>query len=198
MRWPVIRISKGTYDYLLCSRAHNKGACRRLAVPYQAAEDAMLDGIDALVDGAPRGQATEGIEAEMEAHSANLLHLEYEILELMDLVLAERSPAARQRLRTAEAEAKRERAALRDLRERRERLGRPFVQKRLEDLRKALKADPFDRTEANKALRAAIERLGLDPEQGKIWIQWRDTAHATDYITVPSKHWQPFGNPPAP
>jgi Recombinase zinc beta ribbon domain len=53
----VIRVSKGAYAYLVCSKAHNKSnGCKYLAVPYDIVEDAVRRNAGLIFKHAPRGR----------------------------------------------------------------------------------------------------------------------------------------------
>jgi hypothetical protein len=76
---------------------------------------------------------------------------------------------------------------LQELRHRRERLGRPFVVRRLNTLRDELRREELDVAAANLALKAAVEAIVLNPETGRLEIRWRDSDAMSD-VPVTSRH----------
>jgi hypothetical protein len=61
------------------------------------------------------------------------------------------------------------------------------VTQRLEALRVALKKSPIDVTQANGAMKEAIEKLVLDPEKATLFVHWRD-ADVVGHVSVHSRH----------
>jgi hypothetical protein len=177
----VLRISKGEYVYLVCSMAHAKANCRYQAVPYALVETALRETADVLFEEAPRGRNTEEVEAK-------IANLEFRIDELADEAhdLAReyrnsRSPSIRQQLRNTERDLDDARRALNDARKHRDRIGAPYLLRRLEVLKNAHKSEPFDVGSANQALRACVSQIILDAEAGKLWVHWAD-ADTLSYV----------------
>jgi BioD-like phosphotransacetylase family protein len=54
------------------------------------------------------------------------------------------------------------------------RAGTPFVVRRLNALRDELKREEFDVAAANRALKAAVEGIVLNPENARLELHWRD------------------------
>lgn len=98
----VIRVSKGEYVYLICSRAHAKAGCKYQAVQYHDVEDALRQNIDALIDEAPLGNSTEGLEEEIVARDFQLSDMRDDAQALLREFRETRSPTIRQALRRAE------------------------------------------------------------------------------------------------
>jgi DNA invertase Pin-like site-specific DNA recombinase len=171
----VIRVSKGEYIYLVCSRAHAKAGCPYQAVSYSEVENALRVNAKALVDEAPRGEATEEIERELFNLEMHIDHLRDDARELLRELRWSRSPTIGEAIREAEREIERQKARLQELRERRERLGTPFVAKRLAALQGALAQTAFDPAAANRALRTAVEKITVNAEEAMLEIHWRDS-----------------------
>jgi hypothetical protein len=188
----VTRVSKGDYVYLVCSRANMRAAgCKYLAVPYPLIEQALMENVKTLVATAPRGKTTVALEKQIDAMQANADRLENRTFELADLAASEKSVAARRRLSEAEAELKVLQKSLRDLRAQRDTLTTASVRDRLKAVQEALSSNK-DVTEINQALRQAIRRIALDPEQGRLWVQWHHSDEIQDILCV-SKHWKEEG-----
>jgi DNA invertase Pin-like site-specific DNA recombinase len=189
----VTRVPKGPYVYLVCSKANRKGthACKYLAVRYDDVEQAFRRNARTIIEDAPRGRATEELEAEIANLDDVVSVIADEARDLADELVQEKSGVLRRRLREKEAELEKARETLRALRARRDTLGGPYVQRRLETLRDALRRKPFDVTAANKALKEAVSKIVLDPEAGELTIYWH---HASEPTKVPfvSRHSRTF------
>jgi hypothetical protein len=163
--------------------------CKYLAVPYPLIEQALRENVKTLVATAPRGKSTVALEKQIDAIQANADHLEGRTFDLADLAAREKSVAARQRLSKAEAELKVLQKSLRDLRAQRDTLTAASVKDRLKAVQEVLSSDRSV-TETNQALRQAIQRIVLDPEQGRLWIRWHHSEELQDILCV-SKHYAP-------
>jgi DNA invertase Pin-like site-specific DNA recombinase len=181
----VTRVSKGEYVYLVCSRANMRAAnCKYLAVPYPLVEEALRTNAKALIAAAPRGKSTAALEKHIDALQANADRLENHTFELADLAARERSVAARRRLSAAETELRDLQRDLRELRAQRDTLTTASVRDRLKAVQDTLTGKGKSVTETNQALRQAIRRMLLDPEQGRIWVQWQHSDEIQDIICV--------------
>ncbi len=184
----VTRVSKGAYVYLVCSRANMRAdGCKYWAVPYATVEEALRTNAKTLVARAPRGKSTAALDKEIDKLRANADHLENHTFELADLAAREKSPAARQTLREAEAELKGLHKTLRDLRAQRDTLTTASVRDRLKAAQDVLTGPHKSVSETNRALRQAIRRIMLDPEQGRLWVQWHHSEEIQDILCA-SKH----------
>jgi DNA invertase Pin-like site-specific DNA recombinase len=193
----VVRVSKGEYVYLVCSRAHAKAGCVYQAVHYHEVESALRLNANSLIEEAPRGEATEQIESEIVGLDVHIGNLKDDVRELLRELRQVRSPTIGEALREAERAIEREEAKLQKLRERRERLGTPFVAKRLATLRDELTRAEFDAAATNRALKAAVERIVLNPEIGCLELHWRDS-DAVSQVPVWSRHLTVFNDEEAP
>ncbi len=184
----VTRVSKGAYVYLVCSRANMRAAdCKYMAVPYALVEEALRTHAKALVAHAPRGKSTAALEKQIDALQANADQLENHTFALADLVAREKSVAARRRLSDAEAELKSLQKTLRDLRAQRDTLTTASVRDRLKAAQDALTRRDKSVSAINQALRQAMRRIMLDPEQGRLWVQWHHSEEIQDVLCA-SKH----------
>ena len=102
---------------------------------------------------------------------------------LTDDFVETRNPTFRARLRDLAREIEEEEQALKDLKEKRDRLSAPYLLRRVEALGEALQAEPFDVHQANLALRAVVSAIVLDVERSRITFHWRDT-DMTNYLTI--------------
>jgi hypothetical protein len=176
----VIRVSKGSYIYLVCARAHAKAGCKYQAVHYQEVEDALRSGAVSLIQEAPRGEATADIEREIEARDLQLSDMKDDAKDLMRELRVTGSPTIREALQQAERDIKSADAKLRGLIDRRERLGMPFVVRRLNVLREELTRKKLNVVTANHAIKAAVERIVIDPERSRLDVHWRDSDFASE------------------
>jgi DNA invertase Pin-like site-specific DNA recombinase len=171
----IIRVSKGDYVYLLCTRAHAKAGCQYQAVHYRDVEEALRVNADALIEEAPRGSSTEDLEREIVSLDLQLDQMRDDARDLLRELRDARSPTIREAFRQAERAIEAAEAKQQHLRDRRERLGTPFVVRRLNVLREELKREDFDVAAANHALKAAVERIVVNPEAALLEVYWRDS-----------------------
>jgi DNA invertase Pin-like site-specific DNA recombinase len=190
-----IRVSKGQYVYVVCSRAHAKAGCKYQAVHYRDVEGALRTNIDTLIEDAPRGSSTEHLEEQITA-------LDWQVSDMIDEAQAlfrefrrTRSPTMGQAMREAEREIEAAKSKLQQLRERRDRLSAAFVLRRLNRLRDELKrGEQLDVTAANGALKAAVERIVVNPETASVAIHWRDSDGISE-VPFWSRHYRGFDEP---
>jgi DNA invertase Pin-like site-specific DNA recombinase len=179
----VTRVSKGQHVYLVCSRANARAkGCRYLAVPYANVEEAMQVNARAIVGNAPRGRDTAELENEIEYLDVLVSELSDEAQDLLDIVMREKSEAARKRLRDKEAELDAAKEELQDLRTRRDTLTTANVRRKLDAVRTALERKPVNVAEANSALRQAVSRIVMDPEQSTLTIYWHHAEQPSEDI----------------
>jgi DNA invertase Pin-like site-specific DNA recombinase len=180
----ITRVAKGDYVYLVCSRANMKaGGCKYLAVRYDTVEKTLRDNARRLIKDAPRGKSTAALEKQIDELQANADAAEQRVFDMADLYAQERSNTARRRLSAMERELKDYQKQLRDLRAQRDTRTTASVKDRLKAVERALTGNE-DVTEVNKALRDAIRRIVLDPEQGHLWIRWHHSEEIQDIMFV--------------
>lgn len=185
---PVTRVSKPPYVYLVCGRANMRAVEHPyLAVPYALVEEALRENARALVAHAPRGKSAVAIEKQISALQANANQQENLTFELAYLAAREKSTAVRRRLSAAEAELKVMQKNLRDLRGQRDTLTTASVRDRLKAAQEALTSPGMDVSVTNGALRQAVRRIMMDPEQGRLWVQWHHSEDVQDIVCI-SKH----------
>jgi Recombinase/Recombinase zinc beta ribbon domain len=188
----VTRVSKGTYVYLVCSRAHRKGGCRYAAVPYKEVELAFRRNARAIIRNAPRGKGSEEIDEEITNLETAVDHITDEAREIADELIAEKSGVLRQRLREKEAELDEAKEKLRALRIKRNTEVAPYVHKRLANLWETLRRKPFNVVEVNRALKETVSKIVLDPEAGQLAIYWHHASEPTEGVTFFSRHSRVF------
>jgi DNA invertase Pin-like site-specific DNA recombinase len=184
----VTRVAKGEHVYLVCAKAHAKAGCRYEATRYPNAEMRFRELADWIVDSAPRGKDTTELEDDIQQLNAGIDGLVTRAEEMADLAAQEKSEGARRRLREVEAQLVEADNRLRRLREDRDRLTKRAVVQRLEALRSALKHEPIDVAEVNKALRQAVSRIVLNPEQGSLTIYWQHAEEPSWPIVFGGRH----------
>jgi DNA invertase Pin-like site-specific DNA recombinase len=157
----VTRIAKGgKAAYLVCSRAHARGACKRQAVRYEDAEGALRDNADALIDDAPTGQETTELDRQIVGWDEWVSILSDEARTLVaEIVRDGQSASLRLALREKERDLAQARGALWELQTRREALTSAYVLRRLSGLRKALKNPRWDVAAVNGALKEAVTKI---------------------------------------
>jgi DNA invertase Pin-like site-specific DNA recombinase len=187
----IIRVSKGDYVYLVCSRAHAKAGCKYQAVHYCDVEEALRANIDTLFEEAPRGSATDDLQEQITALDLQLSDMKDDAKELLREFRRTRSPTIGQALRQADRDIQASEARLEELKARRVRLSASFVLRRLNTLRDELKREQLDVAAANGALKAVIERIVVNPEAASLDIHWRDT-DASSEVPFWSRHFTGF------
>ena len=155
---------------------------------YRKEEEWFCDAVDALVYDAPRGKDT----AELQQQIADLDAATSELVEnakyAAELAREERSAGARKAWKQAEDELADAIQQLRTLRAERGRLTAKTVTRKLEAIRAALTREPLDVAEANRALRAAISKIVINPEQAELWVYWHHAAEPSPPIPFYSRH----------
>ena len=181
----VTRVNKGEHVYLVCAAAHGKaGTCPYESVPYDQAVSAFKNHLLGTLDSAPRGNDTAEMDAKIERLKGEVDAGEDVVEELLELTISDRSAAARQRLRNAERELAETRDALRKLTERRDALTSANVLKRLAAVEKALTREPMDTEEANKALRGAVRKMIMRPQEGRLDILWHHAEEPQETLFI--------------
>jgi DNA invertase Pin-like site-specific DNA recombinase len=179
----VTRVGKGTYVYLVCAAANAKaGTCRYESVPYEEAVEFLRRYIEGIIEQAPRGKNTADIEREIDRAQSNLDGADSIIEDLLDAWIENKSRAAQRALREAEETRQAIADTLRNLRDRRDALTSANVTARLAAVHAALSAEPMDTAEANRALRAAVRRMTMRPQEGRLDILWQ---HADEPQEIP-------------
>jgi hypothetical protein len=174
--------------YLVCSRANMRaGVCKYLAVPYPAVDEAMRENAHRLAVDAPRGKSTTALEKQIDALQANADEAENRAFNLAELYARERTEIIRRTLSKADAEAKGLHKQLRRLRAERDTLTTASVKDRLKAVEKTLRDKGTTVVETNGALREAIRRIVLDPEQGRLWVRWHHSDEVQDIMCI-TKH----------
>jgi multidrug efflux pump subunit AcrA (membrane-fusion protein) len=105
----------------------------------------------------------------------------------VNLTIAEDSKAARERLRKAEQALEQTRVTLRRTIERRDTLTSTNVKTRLTAAEKALTAEPMNTETANKALRGAVRRMIMKPQEGRLDILWHHAEEPQETLFITSR-----------
>jgi DNA invertase Pin-like site-specific DNA recombinase len=182
----VTRIAKANHVYLVCSLANRKAGCLHQAVRYEHVEGALRQNATAVIADAPRGLETEDIEAEISNLEGFVANLEAEAQSRANELIKEPSNILRRTLRETEEAWQAAEEELRQLKARRDTLAKPQVQRRLQALRTALTAEPFDVVRANATLKEAASRVVLNPETGELTIFWH---HAPEQPSEAGRFW---------
>jgi hypothetical protein len=179
----VTRVSKGKHVYLVCTRANAKASgCEYRSVPYGQAEGALRRSADIIIELAPRGRNTAEIQDQIERLDVLTDVLVDQARDLADEYMSAKSSALRRRLREKEAELERAMDDLRSLRERRDALTTTMVALRLSTMHEALKQEPFNVKAANAALKQAIKKMVMHPEDGRLDIHWHHSEEPQDVM----------------
>jgi DNA invertase Pin-like site-specific DNA recombinase len=179
----VTRVNKGDHVYLVCSAAHARsGTCRYESVPYLQAVDAFMRNLRDTLDSAPRGNDTAQMDRQIEQLQIEVGVGETRIRELLDLTISDKSRAARQALQKAEQELDGVRENLRKTTERRDTLTSTNVKMRLAAVEKALTRVPMDTEAANKALRGAVRKMIMKPQEGSLDILWHHAEEPQEVV----------------
>jgi DNA invertase Pin-like site-specific DNA recombinase len=179
-----IRVSKGKYVYLVCSKASAKGGCEYRSIPYIEAEDAIRRNIKVIARNVPRGQNVAELEALIAQLERDADEKQWQLQGLVDDFSKTRSPIIRSRIDQEELEHRELLETLRSKRAERERLASAVILKRIERLETAFAAKPFDRGVANKAMRENIQELRFDPKFGLIEVKWQSGEWAEEAVPL--------------
>lgn len=173
----MTRVNKGTRakagkPYLVCAKAKAGAGCTYRAVPLHQIEEALRWHPADIVDGAAAvsdGSDLQGQRLEVwTAHS-----LEAEALEnLLDMAARAPSAALSQRIRATEARMDELKRKERELEARIAATHGSLVQRRLEQVKQALEADPLDVGKANVALRQVLSKVIVDYNEGALLLNW--------------------------
>jgi len=190
----VTRVSKGEYVYLVCSLANSRPrSCHYEAYRYDEVERSFIHSIKRTIGEAPRGGDTSELDKQIVMADAEATMLMSEIQELLAISIEEKSAAARRNLKQREQDLADTEERIRALRERRDRLAKAGVVRRLEAIEQTLLEIPLDVPRANVVLREAIERMVMFPDEGRLFIHWRHADEPQDAVLTTSRFdWNRF------
>jgi DNA invertase Pin-like site-specific DNA recombinase len=189
----VVRISKGAQFYLVCARANERAkGCKYQAVRYESVEEALRVNIKAIIEDTPRGLETAEIEQAIRKQDFVVDDLRDEVEQLLALATGEKSEAARVALREKERQHEAARESLRELRTRQDMVAKPNVQRRLSAVLAALTRKKINVSEANIAIKQAMQKIMIDPEQATLTISWHHLAEPTRPVAFHSRHFKAF------
>jgi hypothetical protein len=181
-----VRVSKGKYTYLVCSKAHAKGGCEYRSVPYDEAENAIRQNIEAIIESIPRGQNTEELEGRIEGLEIEVDEGRSELEALVDDFSRTRSPTIRESIQRREKQIEEKAEELKALRAQRDELASGMVLKRIERLKQAFSQEPFDKGKAHKALTENIKEVRFDGRFGLIKLRWQNGEWQGESIPIPA------------
>ena len=169
----VTRVAKGKHIYLVCAAANARGGkCKYESVPYQQAEDSFCATLELMIEDAPRGRETGELE-EATRDAENLARgLSDEADRLLELLIEDRSRAARERLKAVETQRDEAQDKAAVLNKRLNTLTSASVLRRLESMWGALSQQPLNVADANRVLKQAVQKMVMYPAQGQLEIFW--------------------------
>ena len=164
-----------------------RGRAYGVSVPYEQAVAAFKHSLPRTLDEAPRGHDTAAIDEQVAQLAVEVDAGEDMVNELFDVRINDKSQIARDRLQKAERELEETRANLRRAIERRDTLANTQALKRLAAVEKALTREPMDTEEANRALRGAVRKMVMRPQEGRLDVLWHhaEELQETLFMTTP-------------
>jgi hypothetical protein len=164
--------------------------CKYLAVPYAAIETALRENAGWLIEEAPRGKNTAALDREIAGLVTMVDHYSGEASDLADLAAQEKTVVARKRLREKAKELEEAQVSLRTITAQRDTLTTASVRDRLKAVKKVLGADTVNVVATNQALRQAMSRIVLDPEQARLEVYWHHSPESVQVIHFYTRHKQ--------
>jgi Recombinase zinc beta ribbon domain len=184
----VTRVSKGDYVYLVCSAANTRPrTCHYEALPYHEVERGFINSISRMISEAPRGNDTTELDKQIASSDAETMMLTSEVQELLGISIEEKSAAARRNLREREQDLAAVEERLRALRERRDRLAKVGVLRRLEAIEQTFREEPLNVSKANVVLKEAIEHMIIFPAEGRAEVLWRHASEPQETVLMTSR-----------
>jgi len=188
-----VRVNKGKYTYLVCSKAHAKGDCEYLAVTYSQAEEAIVGSIGHIIREIPRGGDAKELENQ-------IVNLEDRLDELRDdsRILAvdydrTKSPIVRARIEKLEEATQEVWNELKEKRKQRVEKASGLVVRHIGRLQTAFKEPPEGVDARNVALRGVIAQMRFDVRMGLIAVQFWDGTWMMEGPRLNTRHVQsPF------
>jgi DNA invertase Pin-like site-specific DNA recombinase len=184
----VVRVSKGDYVYLVCSRAHAHAGCKYQAVGYGEVEAALVKSTTVLAEEVPLGIETAELEQEIAALDVVCSEYADEARFLADELVLAKSDAIRHRLEATEEKLKAARSELTELRARRLEVGSPYVLRRIQHLFNLLNERPLNIGLTNLALKDTVKQVIINPEAGELNIHWHHAPNAPTSLMFYSRH----------
>jgi DNA invertase Pin-like site-specific DNA recombinase len=180
-------------EEFVCARANSRAACKRLPVKVGDVQAAFLKQLPRILKEAPRGPDTADLDdrahdlaVAVDAFQTDERELIQELLEAPLQCKA----ALRDRLAMLGTEKERLQDELRRVLERLQASTPAYVAGRIRVIKEALREvkghAKGGAEEGNKALRAALSKIALDPRRGALTLHWHH-AEDTQEIQFPSK-----------
>jgi DNA invertase Pin-like site-specific DNA recombinase len=172
----MTRVTKGKHIYLVCSAANARGGtCKYESVPYQQAEDSFRATLELMIEDAPRGRDTAELE-DVTREAENLARgLSDEAGRLLELLIEDRSRAARERLKAVETQRDEAQDKAAALNKKLNTLTSASVLRKLKSIWDTLSRKPLNIAEANRVLKQAMRKMVMHPAQGQLKIFWHHT-----------------------
>ncbi len=189
----MTRVAKGKYVYIVCTKAHAKAGCEYLAVPYGTVEESLRAHIGTLIDCAPKGGETAELEVLITGLEDQIDDLRTDGRLLLDEFRRSRSPLIGSEIAAVDDKIKLKGAELDEARRQRDAQASRFVIQRLNEMREAFNAQPFSVPEVNKALRACIKTIEINPRGTRMEIQWATGSWAAEGPPLGTRHTEPSG-----
>jgi hypothetical protein len=143
-----------------------------------------------MIADAPRGRDIADLE-EAIRYAENLEGSNSDLIEeLLELMIEDRSLAARQRLRSLETEMEEARDNAAELRKRRDTMTSASVMRKLDGIWETLSQSPLNIAEANRALKQALRKMVMRPTEGRLEIHWNHTDEPQEINLYTSRFWE--------
>jgi DNA invertase Pin-like site-specific DNA recombinase len=193
----MTRVIKGTSKksqrpFYVCAKAKAGAGCAYHTVRADAIEAALLHRAHELIAGCPHPDAT--IQSELDSVEHELMEIDFDISNLVDTLTQAPSVAVSKRLAALEAQAIPLRVKRDALLSKAAQTDTKLIKRRVERLKIALTAKPFDVANANTALRECFEYVTInyqrDREVGTLAFGWRH-----DGETELNFEWNPDARP---
>ena len=125
-----------------------------------------------MIDDAPRGKDTADLEEDIRQAENLESTLSDQMGELLEVIVVDRSRAARERLKVVEAQMVEARDKAAELNKRLDTKTTASVKRKLDSRRGALGQSPLNVAEVNRALKQAIWKMVMNPAEGRLTIYW--------------------------
>lgn len=168
----MIRIAKGRgRARIVCGAAKHGGGCVFESYAYADIEGAFLQQLPGMLHEAPSGD--DVLDGELRGVEAGIVEVEERIGRLVAAIEeGTATPEMRARLRELSRWREEEQKRATDLQERQTAAARPFVERKLGELREVLTATPLDRTRGNTLLRQTFTEIRMDFGSGSLLCHW--------------------------
>jgi hypothetical protein len=143
-----------------------------------------------MVADAPRGRDTAELEEAIRQAENLVSTLSDEMGELLDLLITDRSRAARERLNVVEAQMEEARDKAAELSKRLDTMTSASVMRKLDSIRGTLSQSPLNIAEANRVLKQAIRKMVMRPAEGRLEIHWHHADEPQEIGLYTGRLWE--------